>query len=337
MAVSPDAQSVGQRIRAVIAKERIAFGYGALAAGADMLIAEALLDAGAELHIVLPAPVERFRALSVTGFGEGWPEKFDAILARATSVRAVAGAPEPLIPHAIRLAAEVAMGRAVMQANALMTEAVQLVLAAGETKASRPSGVTGGIATQWKKAGRRQHVLAAPRIRARPKPEAKGPHAPAIALAALLRIDLAEIDPARLTRELLPVLKAALARAPKPLVPPRFTGDALLCAYAAPAAAARAAIAAAGAHAEIAGLRIAAHYAAVLEGRDAFSGKPFLAGSATALLARLIGSTPSGAIHATEDFAAALHAGAARARPRTEYVGDLPAEPDPIRLFALKP
>jgi tetratricopeptide (TPR) repeat protein len=335
MAVSPNAQSVKQRIRAIIAKERIAFGYGALAAGADMLIAEALLEAGAELHIVLPAPVERFRALSVTGFGEGWPEKFDAILARATTVRAIAGAPEPLIPHAIQLAGEVAMGRAVMQASTLMTEAVQLILAAGETKASRPSGVTGGIAAQWKKSGRRQHILAAPRIRVRPKPEAKDSRAPALRLAALLRVDLAEADPTRLTRELLPALKAALARAPKPLFPPRWTGEALICAYAAPAPAARAAFAAAAALGSAP--RIAAHYVSMLEGRDPFSARPFAAGPAPALLAQLVGSIPSGAVHVTEDFAAALHAGPARSRPRTEYVGDLPAEPDPIRLFALKP
>ncbi|MBL7439274.1 adenylate cyclase, partial [Escherichia coli] len=47
-------QSAG--IDAVLAAENIGFGYGALAAGADMLIAERLLARDAELHVTLPSP-----------------------------------------------------------------------------------------------------------------------------------------------------------------------------------------------------------------------------------------------------------------------------------------
>ncbi|HEY0300358.1 MAG TPA: TRAFs-binding domain-containing protein, partial [Rhizomicrobium sp.] len=98
MGVGIGAKALKRRLRAVIAKERVGFGYGALAAGADILVAEALLEEGAELHLVLPMPKERFRALSVAGFGDGWTIKFDRILARAASVRAIAGAPDPLFP-----------------------------------------------------------------------------------------------------------------------------------------------------------------------------------------------------------------------------------------------
>ncbi len=110
-----------KRIAAVIRAERIGFGYGALAAGADILVAEALLEAGAELHLVLPNAKERFRAFSVAGFGKDWALRYDRILHRATSIRCIAGAPEPVFPQAIQLAAEVAMGSAVMQAGMLMT------------------------------------------------------------------------------------------------------------------------------------------------------------------------------------------------------------------------
>jgi len=59
----------------------------------------------------------------------------------------------------------------------------------------------------------------------------------------------------------------------------------------------------------------------------------------TEVLAQIVRSTPSGAIHVTEDFAAALYAGAAGKHLRTEYVGELPSDeyPDPVRLFSLKP
>ncbi|MEI9887142.1 MAG: TRAFs-binding domain-containing protein [Rhizomicrobium sp.] len=333
MGVAIGGKALKRRLRAFIAKERIGFGYGALAAGADILVAEALLEEGAELHLVLPMPKERFRALSVAGFGDGWTNKFDRILARAASVRAIAGAPDPLFPHAIQLGAEIAMGCAVMQAGALMTEAVQLVVF---DKAR--GGVTGWIGALWKKSGRRQRALGAPRVRPRPATPRALPNAAPVRLAAMLRIDLAGIDANHLTNDILPRLAIALAKAPKPLFPPRWTGEALLTAFGATAPAARAAIAAAAALADSNGVRIAGHYASVQQARDAFSRKPFLVGTATHLLAQVVRSTPSGAVHLTEDFAAALHAGPARGRPRTEYVGDLPAEDgeDSLRLFSLK-
>ena len=61
--------TIGQDIDAIVARERPGFGFGALAAGADILIAEALHRAGAELHVILPYPVDRFRELSVAPFG----------------------------------------------------------------------------------------------------------------------------------------------------------------------------------------------------------------------------------------------------------------------------
>jgi hypothetical protein len=50
-------------------------------------------------------------------------------------------------------------------------------------------------------------------------------------------------------------------------------------------------------------------------------------------------STPLGAIHVSEDFAAALCATTGKTRPRSEYIGELPASGpgDPLRLFSIKP
>jgi tetratricopeptide (TPR) repeat protein len=67
-----DGGTIRRRIRAVIKEEQIGYGFGALAAGADILIAEALLEAGAELHLILPAPIAVFRDASVARFGGDW-------------------------------------------------------------------------------------------------------------------------------------------------------------------------------------------------------------------------------------------------------------------------
>ena len=332
MAVSPHSEAVRRRVRAHIAKERIGYGYGALAAGADIVIAQALLEEGAELHLVLPMPRDRFREHSVAAFGSAWTTKFDRIVERATSVRAIAGAPDTVFPCAIQLAAEVAMGSAVMQASILMTQAVQLLILDKATA----GGVTGWVAAHWKKSGRRQLTVAGPRIRGRATDKARAAST-AYRLAAMLRIDLSDADADLLSKDMLPSLARALARGRKPLVPPRWTGEALLLAYPTPAAAASAAGAASAALAGSQGARIAGHYACIRQGDDAFSGQPFLFGPATHLAAQIVRSVPPGAIHLSEDFAASLHAGTGH--PRTEYIGDLPSDAggEPVRLFSLKP
>lgn len=82
---------VAQVIARTLKRERVAAGYGGLASGCDILFAEALLGAGAELHIVLACNEERFVALSVAEAGPDWVERFRAALASATSVTILPG------------------------------------------------------------------------------------------------------------------------------------------------------------------------------------------------------------------------------------------------------
>jgi hypothetical protein len=56
---------LADRIDAALQNQRIGFAYGALAAGADILIAERLLASGAELNILLPFDERDFIAQSV--------------------------------------------------------------------------------------------------------------------------------------------------------------------------------------------------------------------------------------------------------------------------------
>jgi hypothetical protein len=334
-AMSVDGAVIARRIRKLIDEENIGFGYGALAAGADIMIAEALLEAGAELHLVLPAPRAVFREASVARFGAGWAKKFDRILKAADSVRSVGTGRDPLSPLAVQLAAEVAMGRAVMQADLLMTEAVQL-LVLNRDGLSRRKTSSGWIAANWKKTNRPQHILTAPHAKASKRVQLETSSG---CVAALLRLDLSAADPDRLTNDILPWLARALAAGSVPLAPPRWTGEAVLVGFEEATAAARSALAAIAVLEEPTDMRIACHYAIVQRAKDPFGGGVYLSGQPIALLSQIARSAPAGAIHLTEDFAAALHADSARNQPRTEYVGELPGETpdDPVRLFSLKP
>lgn len=126
--LAPDTRAVSEAIERYIASERPGFAYGALAAGSDLLFAEAFIawrDAdcpAAELHVVLPLPIDQFRRLSVSAFGDQWLERFDAALGQATSVT-VYGLDDPELPLAVEYADLVAMGRAVRNARVLESRA----------------------------------------------------------------------------------------------------------------------------------------------------------------------------------------------------------------------
>jgi hypothetical protein len=332
-----DGGTIRRRIRAVLKEEHIGFGFGALAAGADILIAEALLETNAELHLVLPAPIAAFREASVARFGGGWATRFDEIVAAADSIRAVARESEPLAPLALQLAAEVAIGRSILQANTLMTEAVQLLIVERNPPVVLAPGGSGWIGSIWQRGGRRQRVLTAPRAgSAITHPFGSG--ASPYSLVAALRIELGGIEADRLTTEVLPLMARALSAGPDALVGPRWMDEAVLVGFEAPAPATVAVLEIAAALELVTEIRIAGHYAIVRRTRDPFGGEPFLLGSAMTLLRQIAVSTPPGAIHLTEDFAAALSAGPAVGRQRTEYVGELGSDrlEDTVRIFSLK-
>lgn len=61
-------------------------GYGALACGADILIAEAILERGGELNVVLPFLVDDFIRTSVEPGGDEWIARFERCMERASDV-----------------------------------------------------------------------------------------------------------------------------------------------------------------------------------------------------------------------------------------------------------
>ena len=102
-----------------------ALAYGALAAGTDIVAAEAAIACGAELHVVLPSDVESFRTGSVAPLGGDWGARFDRLIERADSLETLAEA-GGLSPAAVRLADDMAMGLAVTEAIACDSTPVML-------------------------------------------------------------------------------------------------------------------------------------------------------------------------------------------------------------------
>lgn len=342
-AVAPDDPSLAGEVRAALARERIGFAYGALAAGADIVIAEALLDRGCDLHLVLPARTDLFREASVVKFGEDWAGRFDACLARAGGLRWLEDAPDPLSatpPHEldVRIAAEIAMGLAVLQAAALCTEPVQLLVLDG-TGLDPEAGASAAIGAAWADTGRRGQVLIHPRAARTPTAALRPPPAEDEP-AALLAIELPAEGPAGgAVTDLLARLARIVAQGPTPRAPPRWFGRRIGLAYDRPAEAATVALAILALGTDHLVLAIAGHYGVARRGADPFSGAPVLLGPPLDLAADLLAATPPNAIHLTEDFAAALHAAGWSGAGRTERVGELPGGDvqNPVGLYSLRP
>jgi hypothetical protein len=78
--------AVAADIEAALDRLPVDAGFGSLAAGGDILVAEALLRRGADLTVVLPFDRAAFIAASVAPAGEAWVRRFEAVLAKAGNV-----------------------------------------------------------------------------------------------------------------------------------------------------------------------------------------------------------------------------------------------------------
>lgn len=318
-------EHLDEKIAALLEEENVGFGFGALAAGADIIIAEALLERGAEVHAVLPGGAGAFAAMSVDPFGKAWRKRFDSVLERAETVRPVRPLGARPDGAMIGLADEVAMGAALMNGRRLESSAVQLLVLDCREGANGTSGRSRDI---WAAGGWRQRILPAAReTRDEPSAAADGPE-PLAVLALGVAAGFA-FDP------VLADLHARIAGGPPPAAGPYVTEDRLILAWPGPGEAAESAVRLLAAAPE--GLRIGGQYGPAPTFRDPFSNTLRLAPSATAAAAAALASAPPGTAIVTDDFAAALAAAGPR-RPASEYIGELdpPDSGPPVGLYALK-
>lgn len=80
-------KEVRLKIDAFLKNANVEVGYSSLACGADQIFAEALLESGGEVNIVLPFHVADFKKASVDIYpGDEWSERFDKVLKSAATV-----------------------------------------------------------------------------------------------------------------------------------------------------------------------------------------------------------------------------------------------------------
>ncbi len=170
------------------------FAWGALAAGADLVIAERLLARGCAVHAVLPCPPDQFAAQSVAPAGQAWLARFDSVLPRCASIRIASPAATSVHdPLATAHAGALAIGGAALHAARLGAGLAQLIVT--DQDGGGPNTARQGAL--WRVALGRQVRLAIPRdtvVEALFPPEQPEP-ARRLVLLASIAIDSLTGDP----------------------------------------------------------------------------------------------------------------------------------------------
>ena len=341
------AAAIGKRL----AQSNVGIGYGALAAGADILFAEALLARGAELHVVLPFVREEFIAISVAPSGSGWLKRFEACLQRASSVTHATD--DRYLGHdwIFAYGSFVAMGLAVLRARFFDAAVRQIALWDGEETIGVAG--TGFDVRTWRGFGLPAEIIAC-RSNAGPRATTPG-SAPQPAgqreLRAMLFGDVQgfsklteEQVPAFVTR-ILGTLGTVLAQYGDNVLYRNTWGDGIFLVLKDASVAARCALELQAALAALdlpahglpdtLSIRLGGHFGPVFEATDPVQGVTNFFGAHVSRTARIEPVTPPGEVYVTEQFAArlALEPGAFAC----DYVGQVPAAKDygTMRMYHL--
>jgi hypothetical protein len=339
-----------RRIAEAVATHPVAYAYGSLAAGADILWAEALLEHGAELHVVLPFGEEEFVEQSVGPAGGDWVERFHRCRARAASVRFATEDAYLGDDVLYGYASELAMGLALLRARHVDGAASQLAVWDGAVGASDEAGTAVDVAT-WRRRGLPATVV--PISRPEATPHRRVPQGRRV-VRSLLFADVkgfSRLHDAQLPRfydHLLGTLAAALAPHEDVVEYRNTWGDGLYLVVADVTSAARLALSlqdaidgldlAALDLPQDLGLRVGAHLGPVYRIHDPVLGRPSFAGAHVSRTARIEPVTPEGCVYVTEPFAAALLLAEDEAFT-CDYVGHMPAAKDfgRLRMYRLRP
>jgi tetratricopeptide (TPR) repeat protein len=311
---------IADAIRAILDECDVRIAYGSLACGADIVIAEAVLARGGELHIILPFAEADFLKTSVLNGGLAWSDRYitarnaAASVSYATQMRYVGD------EHQFAYCSQLTMGLARLRARIMQTEVFQISVWDGVSP-DRPAGTSADCA-EWKRQGGLTRVVSVtpnrPPLNAVTLTDQRNcsPHT----LKAIIFADFFGFS--RLDEDCVPqFLQAVMARIAAIL--DRHTaavlsrnswGDAIFVVVTTPEEAANIAIAiqteldcksllSAGLPAE-GGMRMSLHYGPIFEHFDAIQNARTFYGTEVTLAARIEPRVPVGAIYTTEPFAA---------------------------------
>ena len=160
-------EHVRARIDDYLSEFRPSVAYGSLAAGADILFAEACIEKGIELHVILPFSLDDFVAQSVEVSGPEWVERFKRCLQHFSTSRdgmqsAVTYATDGKFLQDESLymyGAQLAMGLALLRSSVLGTGMKMAVVYDG--KGGTGVGTDGSI-NMWEDFGLPYHIIDCP-------------------------------------------------------------------------------------------------------------------------------------------------------------------------------
>jgi len=297
------------------------FAFGALAAGADILVAEAVLARGAELNVVLPFAVDDFIEHSVRPAGDAWIPRFERCMEAATSLTMVTEMPYVGDPEQFAYASHVGMGLAKLRAQHLGNRPLQLALWDGQP--ARGAAGTGGDVAAWRELVGESAVIEPVGVdRNLVRPPVRETIHHERSLAAMLFTDFPGFS--KLTETVLPVFWDGVMGGIADVVDDHrgkvltrnSWGDALYAVAASATDAARIALdlqdrlrgfdyTRLGLE-NCGGMRIGAHYGPAYRTDDRITGRVNFYGTEVSRAARIEPVTPPGAVFVTEPFAAIL-------------------------------
>ncbi|MFQ5968078.1 MAG: BTAD domain-containing putative transcriptional regulator [Acidimicrobiia bacterium] len=339
---------VAAELKEAFDRLRVGFGFGSLAAGADILAAEALAERGAELRVVLPFDRDEFVRTSVAPAGADWVTRFERCLGAAEGVTTAITGEYLDDPVLFDFCSQIAMGDALMRARSLESEAHQVAVWDGI-----PTGGTAGTAVdvaRWHGTGRTSTVIS---IEPTSDPQPTESVEPVRHIRGIVFGDFAGFS--TLSDGQLIVFQervmGGLAKAIEPFQPHvlsgRTWGDSLYLVFDDIAAAAACTLTIQDTIREmdfdqlglptLRSMRVAAHATPVFDGRDPISGTRLFFGAGVTQTARIEPRTPEGEIYTTYPFAA-LAVLVGDQSFDTQYVGTLPTAKGygSLPLFALR-
>jgi adenylate cyclase len=330
-------RQIAEAVRSILDESDVLIAYGPLACGADILIAEAVIERGGELHVVLPFAEEDFLRTSVAVGGEEWLARYDQARQAAASVTLATQMRFINDDEQFAYCSKLVMGLAQLRAEIMQADTFQLAVWDGVTS----SGIAGTAAdyAEWKRQGGVARIVPIPidRPPLDPLPAAATRNHPHWVLRSMLFADFAgfsRLDEERLSQFLEVVMgriATVLDRHGDVVLTRNSWGDAIFAVITSPEHAAEIAL---EIQAEMdpstlhdiglppeGGMRISLHHGPIFEHFDAVQGARTFYGTEVTVAARIEPRVPVGAIYTTQPFAAMIESD--RNDYHFEYVGNM--------------
>lgn len=315
-------QAIAEKIRSILTESDVLVGYGQLACGADILVAEALLERGGELHVVLPFAEEDFIKSSVAVGGHEWIGRYERARSAASSVTFATEMRWVNDDQQFSYCAKLVMGLAQLRASVMQADTFQLAIWDGQP--TKAIAGTAAHCAEWAELGGVSRVISVPKERPAMTTAVatQVPGKPSWTLCSMLFADFAgfsRLDEDSLSRFLEVVMgriAGVLDRHSNVVLHRNSWGDAIFAVIKTPAMAAEIALEiqaeldsktlqSIGLPAE-GGMRISLHHGPIFEHFDAVQSARTFYGTEVTVAARIEPRVPVGAIYTTQPFAALI-------------------------------